>query len=37
MQNGRLAASGPHEELMRDQNGLYAHLYRLQFQNETNQ
>jgi ATP-binding cassette subfamily B protein len=34
MQNGRLAASGSHEELMCDQNGLYAHLYRLQFQEQ---
>jgi subfamily B ATP-binding cassette protein MsbA len=34
MQNGRLAASGPHEELIRDENSLYAHLYRLQYQHE---
>ncbi len=34
MQNGRLAASGPHEELIRDEKGLYAHLYRLQFQEQ---
>jgi ATP-binding cassette subfamily B protein len=37
MQNGRLVASGSHEALMRDDNGLYSHLYQLQFQNETNQ
>ena len=37
MRDGRLAASGSHEELMRDENGLYAHLYRLQFQNDTHQ
>lgn len=34
MQNGRLVASGPHEELIRDENGLYAHLHRLQHQQE---
>jgi ATP-binding cassette subfamily B protein len=32
MQNGRLVASGPHHELIRDETGLYAQLYRLQFQ-----
>jgi ATP-binding cassette subfamily B protein len=34
MRDGRVAASGSHEELMRDPKGLYAHLYRLQFQEE---
>lgn len=34
MQHGRLAASGSHDELIRDEKGLYAHLYRLQFQQE---
>jgi ATP-binding cassette subfamily B protein len=32
MQNGRLVASGSHQELISDQNSLYAHLYRLQYQ-----
>jgi hypothetical protein len=32
MHNGRLAASGRHDELMRDADGLYAHLYKLQLQ-----
>ena len=32
MQNGQLVASGNHEELIQDQNGLYAYLYRLQYQ-----
>jgi ATP-binding cassette subfamily B protein len=32
MENGRLVASGSHQELMEDTRGLYAHLYRLQFQ-----
>jgi ATP-binding cassette subfamily B protein len=34
MRDGRVAASGSHEELMRDADGLYAHLYRLQFQEQ---
>jgi ATP-binding cassette subfamily B protein len=37
MQDGRLVASGSHDGLMRDGNGLYAHLYRLQFKEEVNQ
>jgi subfamily B ATP-binding cassette protein MsbA len=32
MQNGNLVASGNHEKLIQDQNGLYAYLYRLQYQ-----
>jgi ATP-binding cassette subfamily B protein len=32
MQEGRLVASGSHQELVRDQASLYAHLYRLQYQ-----
>jgi ATP-binding cassette subfamily B protein len=32
MENGQLVASGSHQELMEDSQGLYAHLYRLQFQ-----
>ncbi|NQW99992.1 ABC transporter ATP-binding protein [bacterium] len=32
MENGRLVASGSHQELISNQRGLYAHLYRLQFQ-----
>ncbi len=32
MQNGHRVASGSHQELMDDPQGLYAHLYRLQFQ-----
>jgi ATP-binding cassette subfamily B protein len=34
MQNGRLVASGSHDDLIRDEKGLYAHLYRLQYQQE---
>ena len=34
MQNGRLVASGPHQELIRDETGLYAQLYWLQFQKD---
>jgi len=34
MRDGRVAASGSHEELMGDESGLYAHLYRLQFQEQ---
>jgi subfamily B ATP-binding cassette protein MsbA len=30
MQNGRLIASGAHQELISDEKSLYAHLYRLQ-------
>ena len=32
MQNGNLVASGSHHELISDTNSLYAHLYRLQYQ-----
>jgi ABC-type multidrug transport system fused ATPase/permease subunit len=32
MENGRLVASGTHQELVSDERSLYAHLYRLQFQ-----
>ena len=32
MENGRLVASGTHQELVSDESSLYAHLYRLQFQ-----
>jgi ATP-binding cassette, subfamily B, bacterial MsbA len=32
MENGLLVASGSHQELMDHPQGLYAHLYRLQFQ-----
>lgn len=32
MENGLLVASGSHQELMDNPQGLYAHLYRLQFQ-----
>jgi ATP-binding cassette, subfamily B, bacterial MsbA len=35
MQDGRVVASGAHEDLMRDPKGLYPHLYRLQFQETT--
>jgi ATP-binding cassette subfamily B protein len=34
MQNGRLVASGSHDELIRDATGLYAHLHRLQYHQE---
>ena len=34
MQNGRLVASGSHEDLIREENGLYAHLHRLQYHQE---
>jgi ABC-type multidrug transport system fused ATPase/permease subunit len=34
MREGRLVASGPHEELIRDTSGLYAHLHRLQYGHE---
>ena len=32
MENGRLVASGSHQELVGDETSLYAHLYRLQYQ-----
>ena len=32
LQNGALVASGSHQELISDQTSLYAHLYRLQYQ-----
>jgi ABC-type multidrug transport system fused ATPase/permease subunit len=32
MQDGKLVASGSHHELIRDPQGLYAHLHRLQYQ-----
>jgi ATP-binding cassette subfamily B protein len=32
LQNGALVASGSHQELISDQSSLYAHLYRLQYQ-----
>ena len=32
MQNGRVVASGSHQELIRDEKSLYAHLYRLQYE-----
>jgi ATP-binding cassette subfamily B protein len=32
LQNGRLVATGSHQELVADTGGLYAHLYRLQYQ-----
>lgn len=32
LQHGRLVASGSHDELIRDSTGLYASLYRLQYQ-----
>ena len=32
MQNGRLVASGAHHELIQDESSLYAHLYRLQYE-----
>jgi len=32
LQNGRLVASGSHQELISDEHSLYAHLYRLQYQ-----
>jgi ATP-binding cassette subfamily B protein len=34
MESGRLVGSGSHHDLMRDADGLYAHLYRLQYQQE---
>ena len=34
MDEGKLVASGSHEALLDDPNGLYAHLYRLQYQRE---
>jgi ATP-binding cassette subfamily B protein len=35
MQNGRLVASGSHDALISDSNSLYAHLYRLQYEQNT--
>lgn len=32
LQNGRLVASGSHQELIQDESSLYAHLYRLQYE-----
>jgi subfamily B ATP-binding cassette protein MsbA len=32
MQNGRVVASGSHQDLIQDQSSLYAHLYRLQYE-----
>ena len=32
MQNGRVVASGSHQELISDEKSLYAHLYRLQYE-----
>ena len=32
MQNGKLVASGSHQELISDEKSLYAHLYRLQYE-----
>jgi ABC-type multidrug transport system fused ATPase/permease subunit len=32
MQNGKVIASGSHQELISDEKSLYAHLYRLQYQ-----
>jgi ATP-binding cassette subfamily B protein len=34
MRDGRLVASGPHEELIRDSEGLYAYLHSLQYSQE---
>jgi ABC-type multidrug transport system fused ATPase/permease subunit len=31
MQNGNLVASGEHEKLIQEENGLYGYLYRLQY------
>jgi ATP-binding cassette subfamily B protein len=35
MDHGRLVASGSHQQLISDQGSLYAHLYRLQYQEAT--
>ena len=35
MQSGRLVASGSHDTLISDPNSLYAHLYRLQYEQNT--
>jgi ATP-binding cassette subfamily B protein len=35
MQNGRLVASGSHDALISDPHSLYAHLYRLQYEQNT--
>jgi ATP-binding cassette subfamily B protein len=32
MQNGKLVASGKHDDLIHDENGLYGYMYRLQYQ-----
>lgn len=32
MQNGRVVASGSHQDLIQEQSSLYAHLYRLQYE-----
>jgi ABC-type multidrug transport system fused ATPase/permease subunit len=32
MQKGRVVASGSHDELIGDTQGLYSHLYRLQYE-----
>jgi ABC-type multidrug transport system fused ATPase/permease subunit len=32
LQDGNLVASGKHEELIQEENGLYGYLYRLQYQ-----
>jgi ABC-type multidrug transport system fused ATPase/permease subunit len=32
MQNGKVVASGSHQELISDEKSLYAHLYRLQYE-----
>jgi subfamily B ATP-binding cassette protein MsbA len=37
MRNGRLAASGTHDELIRDADGLYAHLHRQQYDEQPRQ
>ncbi len=37
MRNGRLAATGTHDELMRDADGLYTHLHRLQYDEQPRQ
>ena len=35
MQSGLLVASGSHDTLISDPNSLYAHLYRLQYEQNT--
>ncbi len=34
LQSGRLVASGSHQELVRDKDGLYSHLHRLQYHHD---